>query len=75
MKTVDKVLLVLLSILVLPVGVAAIGLGVGAFDSGVLMGFIDNIAQHNIAYMAVLVAYGAIVVNDPHARAAHELSS
>ena len=62
MKTVDKVLLVLLSILVLPVGVAAIGLGVGAFDSGVLMGFIDNIAQHNIAYMAVLVAYGAIVV-------------
>lgn len=62
MKMVDKVLLVLLCILVLPLGVAAIGLGAGIFDSVALAGYVTSISQHNIAYMAVLIVYGALLV-------------
>lgn len=62
MKMVDKVLLVLLCILVLPVGIAVIGLGIGVLDAVALSEYVNNFASYPVAYRIVMIVYGALVV-------------
>jgi len=61
MKIVDRVFLVLLCILVLPVGIGAIALGIGMVDIASLSAYLSS-ATGTVAFIAVSVAYGALVL-------------
>jgi hypothetical protein len=61
MKIVDRVLLVLLCILVLPVAIAAIALGAGVLDSAAVGAYLTGIAG-TVAYTAAMVVYGLLVL-------------
>lgn len=61
MKIVDRVFLVLLCILVLPVGIGAIALGIGAVDNAALSSYLAG-AAGTVAFIAVMVVYGVLVL-------------
>lgn len=61
MKIVDRVFLVLLCILVLPVGIGAIALGIGVVDSSALSDYLAG-AAGTVAFIAVMVIYGLLVL-------------
>ena len=60
MKIVDRVFLVLLCILVLPVGIGAIALGIGVVDSTTLTAFFSG--GYSMAYAIAMVVYGLVVL-------------
>jgi uncharacterized alkaline shock family protein YloU len=60
MKIVDRVFLVLLCILVLPVGIGAIALGIGVVDSSTLTGFLTG--GYGMAYAIAMLVYGLLVL-------------